>query len=410
MSPDVIVTAFACHPAMSSEAGIGWVFTRRIAEIAQERGLTVLAVMNGRSAAATEAEVLRLGLSSHVEVRGIDVPGWLGFLKRPQLTRVEYIVWYMRTRALLRKLVREVPAASGTALHVTFASEILPAPIDILPSRYKKVWGPVGSSGDWRAFTLAPREPHWFLDACLQLLRDCASSALAKANARRMDLVLAQSPKLIEQLSRSSTKVEVFPNVVVPDAVMHSLGQLPSPVTEGQEAGPHLIAAGHLISRKRFSLAIAALTHPSLRGAVLDIAGAPWPGRPNYLPALAARLGVSDRVRFLGKLPRTELLSRMAKADVFIHLSAREGASGIVGEATAVGLPVVCFAGTGASAVVGAAQAPAVVLDAGKATVATIASAIRSAAVLPHRKFAGWTEARIIRKLESLLPGSVTEA
>ena len=60
-------------------------------------------------------------------------------------------------------------------------------------------------------------------------------------------------------------------------------------------------------------------------------------GRPGRLPRL---VGPGARRRRCA-----------GRTSVLIHPSAREGASSIVGEATAAGLPVVCFAGTGAASV-----------------------------------------------------------
>lgn len=57
--------------------------------------------------------------------------------------------------------------------------------------------------------------------------------------------------------------------------------------------------------------------------------------------AEAERLGVADRVRFLGRIPREEVEALYRKADVFVFPSFREPAGGVLYEAMRWGLPVI---------------------------------------------------------------------
>jgi glycosyltransferase involved in cell wall biosynthesis len=101
--------------------------------------------------------------------------------------------------------------------------------------------------------------------------------------------------------------------------------------------GPTLISVGHLIERKGHDLAIGAL--PSLPGMRLLIAGeGPEHGA---LEILATRLGVADRVRFLGRRPHEELADLYGAADALVLASSREGWANVLLEAMACGTPVV---------------------------------------------------------------------
>jgi len=101
--------------------------------------------------------------------------------------------------------------------------------------------------------------------------------------------------------------------------------------------GPYLLSVGHLIERKGHHLAIEAL--PALPGVTLLIAGAgPEEGR---LKALAARLGMADRVRWAGVVPQTELKWWYSAADVLALCSSREGWANVLLEAMACGTPVI---------------------------------------------------------------------
>ena len=101
--------------------------------------------------------------------------------------------------------------------------------------------------------------------------------------------------------------------------------------------GPTLLSVGHLIPRKGHHLVIEALAQlPGWR--LLIVGEGPERGR---LEALAARLGVSDRVRLLGARAHSGLGRVYGAADVLVLASSREGWANVLLEAMACGTPVV---------------------------------------------------------------------
>lgn len=70
------------------------------------------------------------------------------------------------------------------------------------------------------------------------------------------------------------------------------------------------------------------------------------------LTALATQLGVSDRVRFLGTVPRERVASLLSACDVFVLNSTYEGLPHVVLEAVSAGLPVIATDAGGTSEVV----------------------------------------------------------
>lgn len=103
------------------------------------------------------------------------------------------------------------------------------------------------------------------------------------------------------------------------------------------QQAPVLAAVGALIARKGQTFAIAAL--PALPGAFLLLAGT-GPDETD-LREQAQRLGVADRVRFLGSVPHDELPVVLSAADVLVLPSASEGLANAWVEALACGTPVV---------------------------------------------------------------------
>lgn len=101
--------------------------------------------------------------------------------------------------------------------------------------------------------------------------------------------------------------------------------------------GPLLVTPGALIPRKSQALVIEAL--PRLPGARLALAGA---GEDEArLKTLAARLGVADRVHFLGLVNHQVLPTVMSAADVLVLPSASEGLANVWIEGLACGTPIV---------------------------------------------------------------------
>jgi glycosyltransferase involved in cell wall biosynthesis len=98
-----------------------------------------------------------------------------------------------------------------------------------------------------------------------------------------------------------------------------------------------LVASGRLAAQKDFATAIRAL--PLLPDAELAIAG---DGEQRaMLSALAAELGVTDRLHLVGSLPRNELPSFLAAGDCYLFPSVWE-TFGLAGaEAQMLGLPIV---------------------------------------------------------------------
>jgi glycosyltransferase involved in cell wall biosynthesis len=102
-------------------------------------------------------------------------------------------------------------------------------------------------------------------------------------------------------------------------------------------AGPLLVSVGHLTVRKGQDLILRALAR--IPGASLILAGdGPDRGR---LEAIAAREGLSDRVRFLGVQPADAIPGLLAAADVMVLPTVSEGLANVWVEALACGTPVV---------------------------------------------------------------------
>lgn len=114
------------------------------------------------------------------------------------------------------------------------------------------------------------------------------------------------------------------------------------PILDASQNGPlKLLCVGRLIERKGQHHLIEAVKRLTDEGidVTLDLVGTGDARSDNE--AQVARLGLTDRVRFLGYIPREKIAECYAAADVFVLPSYNEGMSVALLEAVASGLAVV---------------------------------------------------------------------
>jgi len=136
--------------------------------------------------------------------------------------------------------------------------------------------------------------------------------------------------------------------------------------------GPAILSLGALIPRKGHDIVLRAVA--MLPGVALIIVGdGPERGR---LEALAAELGITDRVRVMGSVAHHDLPDVIAAADVMALASSSEGLANAWIEALASGTPIVIPAIGGAHEVVTSTDAGRVVARTPEAFAAGIAEMI----------------------------------
>lgn len=167
------------------------------------------------------------------------------------------------------------------------------------------------------------------------------------------------------------------------DAILMPLGVDETLFDLEREVGPGttVLYLGRLAKKKRVDLAIRALAEPVLRqrGVELIVAGPLGDDLPYDPVALAAEIGVADRVSFVGPVGSERRRQLLASADVFVIPSEDESFGVALAEAMAAGCAAVASRETGFAPE--AAEANALVVA--PLTAAGIASAIDDA--LQHR-------------------------
>jgi teichuronic acid biosynthesis glycosyltransferase TuaC len=152
--------------------------------------------------------------------------------------------------------------------------------------------------------------------------------AIVTVSAGLRDAVMA--------LGTSGDKVSVLRNGVDLDGFRPAGDRAAARAGLGMD-GPTLLSVGYLVERKGHDLVIEALT--LLPGWRLMIVGSGPEQGP--LQALAARLGVADRVSMVGQVPHASLPRYYAASDMLVLASKREGWANVLLESMACGTPVV---------------------------------------------------------------------
>lgn len=155
--------------------------------------------------------------------------------------------------------------------------------------------------------------------------------------------VVANSEGLADLARKSGRNILVIPNGVDADTFApHRHGQT-------QKTALHLLHVGRLNRQKSLDTLLHAL--PRLRGHWrLSLVGDGPEAAP--LRELAQRLGVADRVEFLGWHSRDDLITLYNTADMFVFPSIDEGMPNALLEAMSCGLPVVACAVNGCTELV----------------------------------------------------------
>jgi glycosyltransferase involved in cell wall biosynthesis len=340
---------------MLARLGETWVITRRDYEASIEQALR----------SVPEREKLRF---VYVELPE-RVRSWQRGLRG---LRVYYLLWQFAALKEARRLRRSM--RFDVVWHLTWASAWYGSLAAVAGRPF--VYGPVGGCVGtvWR---LLPNLG--WNGAVYEMARAATHGAarylnpLARVSWRRADLILAQNVETRDWFPRRyRTKTSLFPNAVIREEL---IGAAAPPLRSGP---PTALYAGRLEPFKGVFLCLHALA--LLPGWRLVVCGSG--NDEQRLQRLARRLGVEDRVDWLGWLPQEQVLRRMAEADVFLFACLHEEAGAVIAEARAVGLPVVCLARGGPLLLAG--PAGTCVADSGGA--AAIAARLAAAALASRQR------------------------
>ncbi|MGH9328221.1 MAG: glycosyltransferase family 4 protein, partial [Terriglobia bacterium] len=224
--------------------------------------------------------------------------------------------------------------------HVTLVNYWMPSFLALLPPPF--VLGPVGGGES------APR-PFWWSFSMrgkvYESLRDLRRGLghldpFVRFAARRATVALAVTSQTAERLERlGCRKVSVISQVGL------AIDEVPrrSKFFENGDGLFRVVSVGRMLHWKGFELGVRAFALLKARFPSCEywlIGDGPERKR---LEALSQRLGAAGSVRFLGSIPRPQVLEMMARCKVLINPSLHDSGGFVCAEAMAAGLPVICL-------------------------------------------------------------------
>ena len=164
-----------------------------------------------------------------------------------------------------------------------------------------------------------------------------AGGRLERAGAARADAVIALTPRLARLMSASGLDPERIH--VVPSGVVPGDGRMPLPDGAERDGRPRVLFVGRLAEQKGVRYLLEAVARMQTRDIDVCLVG-DGPERA-MLHDLVDRLGVGDRVSFLGFQPHDAVPALMGTADVLVLPSVYEELGSVLVEAMHAGLPIV---------------------------------------------------------------------
>jgi glycosyltransferase involved in cell wall biosynthesis len=249
---------------------------------------------------------------------------------------LHYYIWQISAYFKARQLHHDV--GFDLVNHVTYVRYWMPSLMALLPIPF--VLGPVGGAES------APSVFWNDLDSYagrFEKLRDIVRwvgehDLLVRRSVRGSDVALATTRQTADRLRHLGAPcVEVLGEGGLRRSEVDQLGSMASP-----PARPlRFLSLGRLLHWKGFHLGLRAFARANLDEAVYWVVGdGPW---RDQLEAEARTLGIDDRVRFWGRLPRPDAMEKLAASHVLVHPSLHDSGGWVCLEAMAARRPVLCL-------------------------------------------------------------------
>jgi glycosyltransferase involved in cell wall biosynthesis len=330
----VLISAYSCRPKMGSEPGVGWNMVRELAQSCQE--VWVITRLDNQPSIETELAskpITGLHFVYH------DLPVWARWWNRGQIALYfHYYLWQIGAYFTASKFHHKI--GFDLVHHITYGRYCFPSLLSLLPIPF--IWGPLG--GGEAAPTSFRRDFHWS-GRVYETLRDLSRwigerDPLVKLTAKKSAVAIVCTSETAACVkSLGAKKIETILGQT--GVNQEDIAQFKQRDLFRQEAPIRFISMGRLLHWKGFHLGLRAFALANLEHGEYWIIGN-GPERKR-LEALASKLGISDRVCFLGSLAREEALRMLVKSCALVHPSLHDFSPTVCIEAMAAGVPVICL-------------------------------------------------------------------
>lgn len=338
METKIFVSAYACEPGLGSEIGVGWHW---VLELSKYYDLWVLTRKSNQH--TIESWIVKNPEYSHINWLFFDLPNWARFWKKGlRGVRTYYNIWQILANDIVKRTMREQNIK--IFLHVTYGNVLLNV------SKYGQkqffIWGPVGGletiseeysqhyGRKWKVIEAVRRATIKLLPFNRGFRNRCknADLILCKTDITRHLIPTKYRDKAVLQTDVATEKI------VVADAgksVTHAGARL------------ELITVGRLDAWRGFDLCIEALKLVKEAGHKIHLTIVGKGSDKARLMTLVETYHLQDEVTFAGQVSMDEYKAIMAKTDVVLNASLKEGAVTVSFDSMALGKPIICLDTTG---------------------------------------------------------------
>ena len=326
----VLLSAYACEPFKGSEPEVGWQWALQMARF---HDVTVLTRCNNRENIERGLAALPDGAPRPRFVYFDEVDWLLWIKKRLRMPQLYYLIW--------QKSACHVVAELNASLHFDLLQHVTFAGFRYTTAIWGHgvpcLWGPIGGMESMPAHLLPWRHTGTLAFELLRNLNNVVQSLpfhVIPGRARQSSAILVSTHETARAFQALDVPTQIVPTIGISKEVI-SDRSIPEP------KGPlKLLFVGSIISLKGVELAILALEQAHTDATLSFI------GDGKFLKAaqaLVRRRKLADRVQFLGRKPRLEVLKLYADYHVFIFPSLHDSGAFAVIEAMAQGLPIICL-------------------------------------------------------------------
>ncbi len=330
----ILLSAYACEPYKGSEPGVGWHWSKEMAQLGYE--VWVITRANNQSVID---QALLINPRSNLHFVYYDLPTWVKRWKKiPGGVYLYYLLWQWGAYCLAQSLTKEI--SFDWVHHLTFGVLRMPSFMAFLGIPF--ICGPLGG-GEKAPKSLRTSFPlrgyilDWLRDLSNRLI---SINPLLRAMYQRSSIILCKTEE---------TKAAIPPSYQDKCRLYLEIGIEPSnsELQAAQSFRPdgefRLLYVGRLVYWKGLHLGLQAFAQfqqqmPNSRLTVIGKGSdAAW------LRRMAAELKIDTAIDWIDWMPQKKVLQTYSQHDAFLFPSLHDSSGNVVLEALSHSLPVVCL-------------------------------------------------------------------
>ena len=331
--PKLLLSAYSCCPNRGSEPGIGWNYALQLSKYCDTWVLTDGTDWPERINAYQQEH----GPVPNLHFAYVPRTKWEKSVEyTPYYNHVAYRRWQRRAFTSARMLHEKIHF--DLAHQLTFLTYRTPSYLFRLGIPF--IWGPIGGAQDypWRFLPSAG-----FAAASSEALRTMLNvielrfSPIVREAARKTAAAIAANSDNQHNLKR----VLGLDSTLICDVGIPEISDQSKPIRT-QDRPLRILWAGVFEARKALELLLQALSVlPDRINYELTVIGK-GPEEARWR-ALAQKLGLNNRIKWLGQVTHAEAQDQFSRSDLFTFTSLRDTTGTVVVEALGAGSPVICF-------------------------------------------------------------------